>query len=260
MSNRFSLWSFLAVLVALAGPFVVAVVGTSGVEGSWSFASHALSVAAIALTVIAVYAFSIVVDGCGFRDLGFAQVSWSSIAIGFVPAGFFIGIFGPLASWSLAQFGAVGFERGLSRIADLPTWYLILTIMVVAWAEELLYRAYFVERLGTLIGSRWIAGFTSLVMFCLAHVPMWGWAPALTTIAAGCIFTTVYLVRADVVVPRDCARGHRPVRARHRSPSGEVSGGRNGQDYDDSALNRRIGASRPRFEPCDRSELSLYSL
>jgi membrane protease YdiL (CAAX protease family) len=139
---------------------------------------------------------------CGrrrFRDLGFAQVSWSSIAIGFVLAGFFIGIFGPLASWSLARLGTAGFEQGLRRVADLPTWYLILTIMVVASAEELLYRAYAIERLGTLIGSRWIAGFISLVMFCLAHVPMWGGAPALTTIAAGCIFTIVYLVRADVV-------------------------------------------------------------
>jgi membrane protease YdiL (CAAX protease family) len=199
MSNRFSLWSFLAVLLALAGPLVVAVVGTRAAEGSWSFASHALSVAAIALTVVAVYAFSIVVDGCRFRDLGFAQVSWSSIAIGFVLAGFFIGIFGPLASWSLARLGTAGFEQGLRRVADLPTWYLILTIMVVASAEELLYRAYAIERLGTLIGSRWIAGFISLVMFCLAHVPMWGGAPALTTIAAGCIFTIVYLVRADVV-------------------------------------------------------------
>src|ERR1700719_3077314 len=66
---------------------VVAVVGTRAAEGSWSFASHALSVAAIALTVVAVYAFSILVDGCSFRDLGFAQVSWSSIAIGFVLAG-----------------------------------------------------------------------------------------------------------------------------------------------------------------------------
>src|SRR5260370_5667328 len=201
MSNRFSLWSFLAVLLALAGPLVVAVVGTRAAEGSWGLASHALSVAAIALTVVAVYAFSILVDGCGFRDLGFAQVSWSSIAIGLVLAGFFIGIFGPLASWSLAQLGVGGFEKGLSRVADLPTWSLILTIVVVASAEELLYRAYAIERLGTLIGSRWIAGFISLVMFCLAHVPMWGWAPALTKMAAGCIFTIVYLVRAAVVRP-----------------------------------------------------------
>ncbi len=210
MSNRFSLWSFLAVLLALAGPLVVAVVGTRAAEGSWGLASHALSVAAIALTVVAVYAFSILVDGCGFRDLGFAQVSWSSIAIGFVLAGFFIGIFGPLASWSLAQLGVGGFEKGLSRVADLPTWSLILTIVVVASAEELLYRAYAIERLGTLIGSR--------------------------------------------------SHSHRPVRARHRSPSGKVSGGRDGRDYDDSALNRRIGTSRPRFQPCDRSELSPYSL
>ena len=31
-----------------------------------------------------------------------------------------------LGPWSLAQLGTAGFEQGLSRIADLPTWYLIL--------------------------------------------------------------------------------------------------------------------------------------
>src|SRR5260370_866745 len=163
MSNRFSLWSFLAVLLALAGRLVVAVVGARAAEGSWGLASRALSVKVIALTVVAVYAFSILVDGCGSRDLGFAQVSWSSIAIGFVLAGFFIGIFGPLASWSLAQLGVGGFEKGLSRVADLPTWSLILTIVVVASAEELLYRAYAIERLGTLIGSRWVAAFSHVI-------------------------------------------------------------------------------------------------
>jgi membrane protease YdiL (CAAX protease family) len=213
MSNRVSFWSFLAVILASAVPLVVAVVGTRAAEGSWSFASHALSVAAIALTVVAVYAFSIVVDGCGFRDLGFAQFSWSSIAIGFVLTGFFIRIFGPLASWSLAQLGTAGVEQGLSRIADLPTWYLILTIMVVA-AEELLYRAYAVERLGTLIGSRWIAAFISLVMFGLAHVPMWGWAPALTHYCitnydcGGMHFRDHESRPGRCRSPRDCARGH----------------------------------------------------
>src|SRR5260370_22171612 len=127
MSNRFSLWSFLAVLLALAGPLVVAVVGTRAAEGSWGLASHALSVAAIALTVVAVYAFSILVDGCGFRDLGFAQVSWSSIAIGFVLAGFFIGIFAPVASCSLAQLGGGGFAEGVGRVADRATFSLIRT-------------------------------------------------------------------------------------------------------------------------------------
>ena len=54
MSNRVSFWSFLAVILASAVPLVVAVVGTRAAEGSWSFASHALSVAAIALTVVTV--------------------------------------------------------------------------------------------------------------------------------------------------------------------------------------------------------------
>jgi len=87
----------------------------------------------------------------------------------------------------------------LHRVANFPTWVLILTVFVVALAEELLYRAYAIERLGALIGSRWTAGVVSLSVFFLAHVPMWGWAVALTTIVSGGLVTIVYLVRADVV-------------------------------------------------------------
>jgi len=197
MDKRFSFWSFLALLLALIGPLVVAIAGTGAAPPSLS--GHAVGVAAISLTVIMAFAVSILVDDCRFRDLGFAQVSWWSVPIGLALAAFFIGIFGPLANWGLAWLGRDGFEEGLHRIANFPTWVLILTIFVVAPAEELLYRAYAIERLGALIGSRWTAGVVSLSVFFLTHVPMWGWAVALTTIVSGGLVTIVYLVRADVV-------------------------------------------------------------
>jgi membrane protease YdiL (CAAX protease family) len=73
------------------------------------------------------------------------------------------------------------------------------TIVIVAPAEELLYRSYAIARLSDLTGSWLLASIVSVVSLGLAHVPMWGWAPAATTIVSGGIGTVVYLWRRDIV-------------------------------------------------------------
>jgi uncharacterized protein len=71
--------------------------------------------------------------------------------------------------------------------------------VIVAAAEELLYRGYAVARLSDLTGSRLLASIVSVGSIGLAHVPMWGWAPATTTIVSGGIGTAVYLWRQDIL-------------------------------------------------------------
>ena len=155
--------------------------------------------ASLALVVGTVFASAIWLDGYALRALGFGRVSAASVAIGLGLAAGFIGLFGPLAAWCLAQLGVAGFEAGLARTASLPLWLLVVSILIVAPAEELLYRAYAIEVLGRLIGNRWLAGLIALTAFMLAHVPMWGWGPSLTTVVSGGVATLVYLVRPDIV-------------------------------------------------------------
>ena len=65
--------------------------------------------------------------------------------------------------------------------------------------EELLYRGYAVERIATLRGSYWLGDLISVLVYGLAHVPMWGWGPALTTILSGGILTLFFVWRGDLV-------------------------------------------------------------
>lgn len=51
--------------------------------------------------------------------------------------------------------------------------------------EEGLDRGYATERLASLTGNYWIGSAIALLAFGLAHVPMWGWIPGLTTILSG---------------------------------------------------------------------------
>jgi membrane protease YdiL (CAAX protease family) len=71
-------------------------------------------------------------------------------------------------------------------------------VVLGATAEEILYRGYAVERIATLTGSYWIAGVGSVLIFGVAHVPMWGWGPALSTIVSGGVLTAFFIWRRDL--------------------------------------------------------------
>jgi membrane protease YdiL (CAAX protease family) len=71
--------------------------------------------------------------------------------------------------------------------------------VIVAPGEELLYRGYAITRLFDLTGSYVLASIVSVAAFGLAHVPMWGWAPAATTIVSAGIVTVIYLWRQDIL-------------------------------------------------------------
>jgi membrane protease YdiL (CAAX protease family) len=138
-------------------------------------------------------------EGLPVRRLGFDRVAWSSMAIGLALALFFILVIGPFAYWAVTQLNMGTFDEGVSNLAKLPTWYLVMTIVIVATAEELLYRAYAIESLSAITGSDRIAGALSLSAFAVAHVPMWGSGPALTTLVSGGVATLVYVWRRDIV-------------------------------------------------------------
>jgi uncharacterized protein len=194
-----SIPAWFNVALAMGGPAVVALAGARWSSASSGFSWHVLSLSAIVLIVLWVYVIAIRREGYTVLRLGFGKLSmWTPIQATTLTA-FFILAFGPVAYWLVARIGAGGFEGGLAAANKLPTVYLIMTIILVASAEELLYRGYAIERLADLTGSYVLAGCISIVAFSLAHVPMWGWGPALTTVLSGGIMTIVYLWRQDVV-------------------------------------------------------------
>ncbi|HVN00592.1 MAG TPA: CPBP family intramembrane glutamic endopeptidase [Caulobacteraceae bacterium] len=86
------------------------------------------------------------------------------------------------------------------RLSALPTWFLALDVVIVAAAEEWLYRGYAIGRLEALTGRAWLAGLISLAAFALAHLPLWSVGAALSTVVSGGLLTAVYLWRRDIVL------------------------------------------------------------
>lgn len=100
----------------------------------------------------------------------------------------------------MAKLDSKGFERGLAQLAPLPVWYLAVAVVIGGVVEEGLYRGYAIERLSLLTGSDWLGCTLSLIAFGLAHVPLWGWLPASTTILSGGLLALAYWATGDLLV------------------------------------------------------------
>ena len=112
--------------------------------------------------------------------------------------GFVFGYF-PLADLLLGHSATGSFDAGRHAFAALPAWHLSITIVIVASGEEWLYRAYAIERLAELTGSSGAAAVIALLVFGIAHLPLWGLGAALNTLIPGAIFTALYLWQRDIV-------------------------------------------------------------
>jgi hypothetical protein len=127
-----------------------------------------------------------------------AAPTWLSPFYGVALAALFVRVLGPWLMRLPARLGLAGFERGLASTAPLPTAYLVLAVLVGGCAEEWLYRAYGFERASALFGSEWLGGAFVVTAFGVAHLPMWGLGPSLTTLISGALFTAFYAWRRDL--------------------------------------------------------------
>ncbi len=132
-------------------------------------------------------------------SIGLRTFNWRSVAWGGAFAAFLIWIYSPVLAKAMAVAGISWFEEGLGKARALPSWYLIIAILIGGTVEEFLYRGYAIERLLWITGNVWIAGLISVFAFGLAHVPVWGWGAALTTVLSGSIATAFYLWRKDLL-------------------------------------------------------------
>ncbi|MFI5317041.1 MAG: CPBP family intramembrane glutamic endopeptidase, partial [Myxococcota bacterium] len=130
--------------------------------------------------------------------LGFRPLRWQAVAWGGALASFFIRGFGPAVYAAMRRLQLRGFEGGLARLEALPFWYLTLAVLIGGTVEEILYRGYAIARIETLTGSLWLAALIPVAIFALAHLPLWGPAPALSALFAGAILTLVYLWQRDL--------------------------------------------------------------
>lgn len=128
----------------------------------------------------------------GAASVGLVRITLRQVAIA-VGLGILFSLLIPVIYTVLPLiFGEM--SSGLDETAAYPFPLLFFGILTAAVTEELLFRAYPLERVQELGGSRWVAGGISVAFFCLLHLPSWDLYHVFgVVLPLGIILTLVYL-------------------------------------------------------------------
>ena len=185
-------------LLAMLGPLVIAVTSETPASSPNRLRVFLFAQAGLAGVVALVLSLVLFWERNSLSSIGLKPVNLSSIAWGSALAAFFIYILPPIETRIRRMLRLGGFEKGLTKLRELPVWSVALAIALGGAAEEILYRGYAVERIGALTGSLWLAGAIPVIVFAAAHLPMWGRGPALSALISGAIVTGFYLWQRDL--------------------------------------------------------------
>jgi len=118
-----------------------------------------------------------------------------------IPAGIIAGVV--IAMVSGALIGLFKLHADPQLVGYLLSLPLILRVLLVITAgvfEETLYRGYALERLADILGNRWLAAIVTVVLFTLAHAPVYGITHLAPVAVISVLITLLYLWRRDLVL------------------------------------------------------------
>lgn len=110
-------------------------------------------------------------------------------------------VFGGVMAWSwLASLIAPQKENaGVEMIVSMGVPGVLLLILTAAVTEEIAFRGYLQERLGSLMRSRWIGAAVSLLIFVAPHIVFFGPSWLLHQLVGALALVTFTLVRRNLV-------------------------------------------------------------
>jgi membrane protease YdiL (CAAX protease family) len=173
-------------------------------QGDMSFVLTAVSTILRDLALVSLILFFLWRNRESIRSLGWTlKNGWKEVALG-------IGLFVPVT------FGTAWLDRflqtvGLSAPATPQPSFLaaaglgefilaFVLVVIVAVAEETIFRGYLILRFGAIAGSRTVAVLVSTVIFSLGH-GYEGTAGVITVGVLGLTFALVYVWRKSLVAP-----------------------------------------------------------
>ena len=190
---------YVGLLAALGGPPMVALYGMRSRSRCGDLASGLICQAMLLGLLSVVLAVAMSREPDPWSSLGFAHTGLSTLLWAAMIATLFIIALGPILMRLPAWLGAPGFAPPLARLQQLPVWYLALAVTVGGIVEEILYRGFALGQVSSMVGNTAVSAALVVVAYSLAHVPLWGWVPALTTGISGAVLTAAFLAHGDIV-------------------------------------------------------------
>ncbi len=131
-------------------------------------------------------------------SIGLKRFTWKTIVtvIGFL---FAVIIANHLSVIIFVNLGVPPPNQNIERLINNPVWVRLVLCFQAGITEEILFRAYPIERILELTKSKFLAVVTPLVMFALVHFPGWGPAQMLYVTVSGLVLSIQYIWRRDLI-------------------------------------------------------------
>jgi uncharacterized protein len=191
----------VGLIVALAGPFLVQFVLAPLVLQSPAGSSSAvlLSQGMLWLLAGAVVAITRWWERKPWLWLGIRPISLRAVLLA-AGIGVLLGLAVPVLTAAVNRLLPLSDGGTVQSVASsAPAWLLLVTVLTACVTEDLLLRAYPIERLTRLTGKRWPGALLSLAAFVAFHLHGWNLSHVFgVVLPLGAVMTGLYLWRRNL--------------------------------------------------------------
>ncbi len=159
---------------------------------------HVMSVAGTAALTIVLLVIVVFWEKQPLSSIGLKPPTLDTVFWGLGFAVVYIYLLGPLLMALPGWLGVKGYKAGWTKASKSPWWYIILTIVVVATSEEILFCGFAIERLSSITGYLWVACLISAAASTITRVPMWGGGITPSLFLTGLIVALLYVWFRDL--------------------------------------------------------------
>lgn len=177
------------VLPALAGWLLDREADLSTERVGWGLLVHWLIFATIVAWVV-------LIEHRNLASIGVRPIRWWIVPLGVGVGTVILGVSGVLIGVLHLSSGS----RLASYLLSLPLPTRVMLVITAGVWEETAYRGYALERLASILGSRWLAGGITVLCFVFAHIPAVGLHHILPVLIVSILVTLLYLWRRDLVL------------------------------------------------------------
>jgi len=146
---------------------------------------------------LALIAYVLFVEKRPLRSVGFRKPTWKTFVFGLLGAAIAIMLFPLCFALIFPLLHLRPNTAAMNSILHTPWWFRLLLVGRAGFVEELLYRAYPIERLRERTGSATLAVIVSIAAFTYAHLAYWGAAHLIIVGLGAIVFALLYLWRRD---------------------------------------------------------------
>lgn len=143
-----------------------------------------------------IVAWVVLVEHRTLASIGVRPIRWWIAPLGVVAGTVILGVSGVLIGVLHLSSGS----RLASYLLSLPFATRVMLVITAGVWEETAYRGYALERLASILGSKWLAGGITVLCFVFAHIPAVGLNHILPVLVVSILVTLLYLWRRDLVL------------------------------------------------------------